>query len=415
MLLIEGAPGIGKTVLSKEIAYQWAENKLLKFKELVLLLFLRDPNIKCLSSVKSLIHYLFENFENTDLEMTLDLSKYLIQNKGKGLIIIVDGYDEMSEEDGNNSLIAKLISRTVLPQCDLVITSRPSASPHLRDMADVWVEVLGFTEEGRLDYIQHALEGSDDKINALHSYLKSNSTINALCYIPLNITILLCLFEEIKVMPCNTNYIHSKEEHGLPNTQTEMYENFILMTATYFIKKKTLSFEGKISKISELPKPYDEAFKELLQLAYHALSKDQLVFSFNDKVLQACPNLKSGNLEGLGLLKVTEYVSTTSFHFLHFSIQEYLAAYYISLQPDSFQLQLLKTTFWDIRYFNTWIMYVGITGGEKVAWKHFISGNWFMLSTKVLKPSKIAKNICIIKLNLFIYFNALQKLEIKNQ
>ena len=27
-ILIEGVPGIGKTVLSKEITYQWAKNKL---------------------------------------------------------------------------------------------------------------------------------------------------------------------------------------------------------------------------------------------------------------------------------------------------------------------------------------------------------------------------------------------------
>ena len=40
-VLIEGAPGIGKTVLSKEIAYQWAKNKLMTSKRLILLVFLR--------------------------------------------------------------------------------------------------------------------------------------------------------------------------------------------------------------------------------------------------------------------------------------------------------------------------------------------------------------------------------------
>ena len=40
-ILIEGAPGIGKTVLAKEIAYQWASNKLLTDKKLLLLVFLR--------------------------------------------------------------------------------------------------------------------------------------------------------------------------------------------------------------------------------------------------------------------------------------------------------------------------------------------------------------------------------------
>ena len=44
-VLIEGAPGIGKTILSKEIAYKWAmgDEKILQDKKLVLLMFMRDP------------------------------------------------------------------------------------------------------------------------------------------------------------------------------------------------------------------------------------------------------------------------------------------------------------------------------------------------------------------------------------
>ena len=392
-LLIEGAPGIGKTVLSKEIAYQWAENKVLKCKRLVFLLFLRDPNIKHLSSLEDLIQYLFKGSE-----MVSGLSKYLLRNKGKGLTVIFDGYDEMSQEDRNNSILTRIISRTMLPQCDLVVTSRPSASLYLRDMADCRVEVLGFTEEDRLDYIQHALEGSDDKIRALQFYLQANATINAL---------LLCLFEEMKYLPHNSWDLESIEKIGLPRTQTEMYKRFTLMTITRFIKKNDKSYTDKCLKISELPEPYNKAFKELLHLAYNALRKDEIVFNLNDEVVQSCPIIKSGNREGLGLLKVTEHVSNFSFHFLHFSIQEYLAAYYITLQSTNFQLELLRTTFWDIHYFNTWIMYVGITGGGEVAWRHFISGNSFMVFAKVLKSSRISKRILsdkIKSLNLFQCF-----------
>ena len=70
----------------------------------------------------------------------------------------------MSEQDRINSFVADIINRVILPECDLVVTSRPTASVHLRDKADCRVEVLGFTEENRLDYVKHALEGSDDKI-----------------------------------------------------------------------------------------------------------------------------------------------------------------------------------------------------------------------------------------------------------
>ena len=41
-ILIEGAPGIGKTVLAKEITYQWANGKILQEYKLVFLLYLRE-------------------------------------------------------------------------------------------------------------------------------------------------------------------------------------------------------------------------------------------------------------------------------------------------------------------------------------------------------------------------------------
>ena len=57
-ILIEGAPGIGKTILSKEIALQWANNAILQFKKLLFLLFMRDPQIKAITDIPSLVKYL---------------------------------------------------------------------------------------------------------------------------------------------------------------------------------------------------------------------------------------------------------------------------------------------------------------------------------------------------------------------
>ena len=124
-------------------------------------------------------------------------------------------------------------------------------------MADCRVEVLGFTEEDQLDYIQHALTGTVDKIEVLQFYLQSNSTINynALCYVPLNMTILLCLFKEVDCMSPSTLDLGNKEDIGLPNMQTEIYEKFILMTITHFIKKSNKTFLGKCLTFSDLPTP----------------------------------------------------------------------------------------------------------------------------------------------------------------
>ena len=393
-ILIEGAPGIGKTVLSKEIACQWAMKKLLSSKKLVFLLHLRDPNLQDMHVIKDLVQYIFGHDK-----LESSVAEYLFNTSGNGLVVILDGYDEMSEENRKRSFIARIINRKVLPECDLVITSRPTASVHLRDIASCRVEVLGFTEENRLDYIKHALKGSSDKVSALQSYLQSNSIINALCYIPLNMTILLCLYEEEGGMSNNPQTDCTQKLGNLPTTQTEMYRKFILMTINRSLRKEKPPSDGIfLNEVSNLSIPDNKIFTDLCQLAFNALKLDKLVFEF-DEVKKICPNLTvaPGSWSGLGLLNAVRFVTNVSFHFLHFSIQEYLAAYHISSLSNSEQLKLLKETFWEIRYFNAWIMYVGITRGKRFAWRHFVSGNWFRVSTWIFGTSKISKKLLIDK------------------
>ena len=375
IILIEGAPGIGKTVLAKEIAFQWANNELLIDKKILFLLFLRECNFKNMMSVQSFVQYMVKSDE-----ITACLAKYLLQTEGKDLAIVFDGYDEISEEDRKSSIIADVIHRRLFAKCCLVITSRPTASVSLHSIVDCRVEIVGFTEEDRLDYIQTALQSDNDKVKELTCYLQSNPTINALCYIPLNMTILLCLVED--------------GIDKLPKTQTDMYRRFIEMTIVRFIAKIDNEASKGITSITELPCPYNKMFEELAKLAYKALNIDKIVFTL-DEIKHVCPNIAmmSSNWNGLGLLKAVQYfnaeIGNVTFHFLHFSIQEYLAALYISILPSTKQVKLLKDTFWEHRYYNTWIMYVGITHGNSFALKHFLSGNWFQLTTKIFKTSSI--------------------------
>ena len=376
VILIEGAPGIGKTVLAKEIAFQWANNKLLNDKKILLLLFLRECNFKNIKSVESLMEHVVKSSE-----ITACLAKYLLHTEGKDLAIVFDGYDEISEGDRKGSIIADIIYRRTFAKCCLVITSRPTASADLHSMVDCRVEIVGFTEEDRLDYIQTALQGDNNKVEELTHYLQSNPTINALCYIPLNMTILLCLVED--------------GIDKLPKTQTNMYKQFINMTILRFIRKSNKK-TTPITSIAKLPSPHDKVYEELAKLAYKALKIDKIIFTMAE-IEDVCPNLtvNSSNWNGLGLLKAVrcfdskESCDQVTFHFLHFSIQEYLAALYISNLSDNKQIKLLKKTFWLHRFYNTWIMYIGITCGSTFALKHFLSGNWFQLSTKIFKTSNI--------------------------
>jgi len=73
-------------------------------------------------------------------------------------------------------------------------------------------------------------------------------------------------------------------------------------------------------------------------LSLQALNNNQLIFT-TEQVKAFCPHLEGipGAIDGFGLLQVVEHYgifnTTKTFNFIHFSIQEYLAAHCL---PSSF-------------------------------------------------------------------------------
>ena len=139
---------------------------------------------------------------------------------------------------------------------------------------------------------------------------------------------------------------------------------------------------------------YGKILKEISKLAFKELKQNKIVFT-TVELQETCPclesHIQSENWNGLGLLKAVQLFTVennlrnVSFNFLHFTIQEILAAYHITLMSEDEQLKCMRETFWDNRYYNTWIMYVGLTKTQlPIALKHFLSGNWFLMHTRFL-------------------------------
>ena len=358
-ILIEGAPGIGKTLLLREISYRWGKHQMLQKFKLVLLVCLRDPAVQQMSFIEDLFRLSCKRDEDAS-EVASACKKYFVSNSGD-LAILFDGYDEYPERLRKDSLIAEILEREVLPHCGLIVSSRPNASVCLRGQATVRVDILGFTEAEREQYIKESMKDQQQKIDELTQYLQDHSTISSLCFVPFNIVVLVYL---------------CKQGFSLPQTSAELYNYFICLTVRRHLTKH--GRRSNITNLTDLPDPYNKIIQQLSKLSLEALNDDKLTFT-SDEIKAACPDITAipGAINGFGLLQAVEHsglIETTTINFLHFSIQEYLAAHHITNLPADKELKIIEEKFWSAIHFNMFSIYIALTKGQRPSFKHFICG-----------------------------------------
>ena len=360
-ILIEGAPGIGKSLLLKHIAYRWSIQKNLQKFKLVLLVCLRNPAVQQMSFVNNLLQLSCKRYEDAS-EIAFVCRKYFVNNNGEDLALLFDGYDEYPERLRNDSLVADILKRKVLPRCGLIVSSRPHASVSLRQKATVRVDILGFTEAEREHYIKESMKDQPQKIDELTQYLQDHSTISSLCFVPFNLVVLAYLY---------------KQGFTLPKNSAELYSYFICHTACRDLAKHGHRLQGNITKLTDLPEPYNKIIQQLSKLSLEALNDNKLIFSF-EEIREACPDITAipGAINGCSLLQAVEHFGfigmTTTINFLHFSIQEYLAAHHITNLPAAEELKIIKEKFWSNTHFNMFSIYVSLTKGQRPSFKHFL-------------------------------------------
>ena len=357
-ILVEGSPGVGKSVLLKHIAYLWAQGELLTNTDFLFLLHLRDPSVQQIHSLDDLVHH----FYHYDKQACLDLTSCLRQDGGKSVTILFDGYDELPVHLQQNSFIADLLQHKVLPACSIVVSSRPHATAHLRDNIGRQVEILGFSEQDQQHFIEHSLKDQPHKISELKQYLKHHSAISNLCFIPFNMTILLFLYKD-------------KEERPLPTNSTGLYNLFICLTICRHLAKSGITLDEDIKDLNGFPQPYQKIINQLSKFAFKALGNNQLVFTLAE-IKKDCPDIDKA-INGYGLLQVVEYAGRVSkclsFNFIHLSIQEFLAAYHVTTLPPSKELSILQKNFWNNSvYLNMFDIYVALTSGQRPSFRRFL-------------------------------------------
>ena len=328
-VLVEGDAGIGKTTLTIFLSEDWACGKLFQEFELVLLLPLRHEKVASAGSLPELLKLL-----HSSPSVCESVSSYLEEEEAEKVLVIADGWDELSEcERREGSFLYQLLFHK-FPLMSVVVTSRPSASASLHSLPilDRFVDIKGFNNDDIKEYIQLEFASDQEKAQRLLEQLEYNTLIESVCSVPLNCAIVCHLWDTL--------------EEALPSTMTQLYTRMILhVTCRNLRKLPAYGPTFSMASFNDLPNGLQKSWWLLCKFAFKALEKDQIVFTKQELVEFLPEGVEQ--LLCFGLLQSVETVldvtCVVSFNFLHLTFMEYLAALHLSRQPLNNQLEILKT------------------------------------------------------------------------
>ena len=309
-ILVQGQTGIGKSTFVKKLLVDWVEvNKktsdekaaVLKNFELVVAVNLKEVSKR--QSLKDVIS--FSNvFAKEDKYMTEGLVDYIANNQEK-VLLIFDGYDEY--RCGCNSEIYEIFNGKSLRNCRVLITTRISKADELRGGEDLQAEITGFSEVDRNDFMRRFL--SNDEISNLSEHLFKKN-LNELAKVPLLLLFLCTLWKK------------GQSKH-FPKNKTKLYLDIIEFVLNHSHSKQSSPRYVEVASFKHI-------LSEMGKVALQGLLNDDQLFEYS----QLSDSVRCDESVFIGLLQITEYSETLRpvglVSFIHKSIQEFLAAWYVT-------------------------------------------------------------------------------------
>ena len=325
LILVEGAPGVGKSTFAREFCRRWERGEIAQQYQLVLLLRLREERISNAKSLEDLIYHPLKDVHQA-------VCHELVLAHDFHALIILEGFDELPDScRKGGSVFMDLIAGKLLPLATVLVTSRPWATQEIRlsygNRIYQHIEILGFTGRQITEYIESTLP--QDKVSDLKAYLESHPQIRAGMYIPLNSAIVVTVYEESQASGC-----------AMPTTLTELYTSLTLTLLLRYLRGHSEYGIGckYLETLKDLPQRVNTKFCEVCKLAYSGTTCDRVQLIFR--------HLPS-DFDDLGFMdSVTELYVTrgavSSHNFLHLTFQEFFAAVHISNMSPEEQVKHFK-------------------------------------------------------------------------
>ena len=316
-ILVEGPPGIGKSTFAWEVCRRWDEIESLRDYHTVVLLKLREKWVLNATSLSDLFRY------PSHPDISNSIAEELVELQGKTVLLILDGFDEVSHSFHENSVIKSILCRQLLPECTIILTTRPVAKSTLESICqpriDKHVEIIGFTEEERVRYITEVFSKEPELQMNFLKYMFLVPHIKSMMYIPLNCAIIAQVYYESQ----------SSRNLTIPRTRTQLYKALSNSLLVRHMKMKNSDFECSSVLPEGLDKENFDTFKILATFAFDSYHKGE-----SRKVTFFKEDIPEGLVHFGFMNESTEMYAgkgvERTFSFLHLSLQEYLAAWHLA-------------------------------------------------------------------------------------
>ena len=312
-VLIEGGTGTGKTTFCISVSKGWANRELFQQYELLLFLPLNQQEIASVSSLSELIGSLRLQVNSQTV------ARDLVKKKGERVLVVADGWNDLHESKRvEGSFLHKLLFGDTLCLASVIVTSRPTASAplHKGTFVDRFLEIRGFNKENIEKYVCSNFFNDHQIANYALEQMDSNPLLQSLCRVPLCCTTICHM--------CHTS------TEILPGTMTNLCTKLVLKILNHNIGKSEKSKSiSSLPEIDVLPKRVQDSWWRLCKVAFQTIKKSHVNLS----------QFQSFHY-GIQLTGLVEFVpedDDVSFHFLHPTFQEYLAAVHIAKQPTDIE------------------------------------------------------------------------------
>ena len=353
-VVLSGAPGVGKSTLARKVCQDVCRSPNCHGYSLVLLVELRKLlHFKEDFQLVNILQ-LFEGMMG-DATSSEELSKAIHRNLGKSVLFILDGFDELPPHLRRSTFLADLLSHNLecsapLPYCHVVMTSRSIVTSEIYHSVRgslTNIEVLGFTRDQIKEYAGHILVDRE-KPDLLESFLgkiDSVPQVRGLCSIPVVLSIICQVFSF---------------KQDLPPTLTEMYNDYMCIKVLKYYKDLT-----SLDSILDLPRDHD--IYKLGKIAFDCIRSQKMIFQSSD--LQGLGERFSDCIKGCGVLTArpvradpkSKKAAIESFYFIHLTVQEFIAAVYVSLLPAEEQREIWSKYLGEPHMAQVWRFYCGLT------------------------------------------------------